>query len=218
MSERREEGKKQTGRRCRAAVVSGSRSSLRHALGEVSGDLEAAAQALLYRLGTDGSVDDDVLGWAPDRPAGRVRVQTGGADQRHRGLRRSVEFLESQPWLPDSVRHLAEAVLQAIGRSPVRPLGRVAPWPALCAWAAPLRRDEPGRLRMARRGVELLTGTWPWGTAWVDVSQPAPAWVDAALGRDRRVMLDYAPLTKCGCDACVSRRLEVAEARQRYQE
>ena len=100
-------------------MVSGSRRSLHYSLREVTGDLEATAQALLYRLGTAGSVGDDVLGWAPDRPGGRVRVQTGGADPRHRGLRRSVEFLESQPWLPDSARHLAESVLQAVGlRSP----------------------------------------------------------------------------------------------------
>ena len=57
---------------------------------------------------------------------------------------------------------------------------------------------------MARRGMELLTGEWPWGRAWVEPLHPPPLWVDTLLGNELRVVLDYAPLTHCSCEACAS--------------
>jgi hypothetical protein len=214
-----------TGRQYRASVISGCRRALHNALERTDRDLETAINGLLVRLGASGRVGDDVLGCVPDDwPSTPLYVRVGTADRKHDGLRHSVEFLESQPWLPASARYLAESVLKAIGRPSVRALvdrlpepGPVA-WQSLCGWAHPRRRDLPGRLRMARRALELLTGSWPWGSAWVEPRpQPVPSWVDGLLGRDRRVILDYAPLTRCSCDACVSRRLEIEGAYRRFQ-
>ena len=172
------------------------------------------------RLGESGRVPDDVLGLTPEDlgPVGRCYRE-------HKGLRRSVESLESQPWLPKSARELAESVLMAIGRPPVEPLVAEADmpeswedsWRSLCSWAAPQRRDLPGRLRLARRAMELLTGKWPWASVWEPACPPrTPPWVDSLLGRDSRVVLDYAPLTDCSCASCVSRRSEIAAARLRF--
>ena len=169
-----------------------------------------------------------MLGWqdAPDQSPPTYRLPelpVGTAPLPNtRSIRRSMEFLESQPWLPMSVRTLVEDVLQAIGRPPVRPLLARLPepqhetWAELCAWANPQRRDLPGRLRMARRAFELLTGSWPWRSRWVDSTRQPSAWVDKLLHRERRVMLDYAPITKCSCEACGRRRVEIADARRRF--
>ena len=162
-----------------------------------------------------------MLGWARDDwPFPPMRVHVGTVYREYAELRRSMEFLESQPWLPASARQLTESVLMAIGRPPVKPLvdndalpeAWPASWHSLCSWACPRRRDLPGRLRMARRGWELLTGAWPWGAAWVEPPPSPPAWVERLLGNDPRVVLDYAPLTDCSCEACVSRRREIAAA------
>ena len=213
-----------TGRQFRASVISGTRRALKDTLKHtLSADLKVAANELLRRLGSEGRVEDDVLGWAPDdwTPV-LLEVRTGEADPANHGFRQSVEFLESQPWLPASARSITESVLQAIGRPPVRALVESLPepessaWESLCAWAKPQRRDCPGRVRMARRAVELLTGSWPWGLDWVEPTHPPAAWVDELLGRERRVVLDYAPLTKCPCEACASRREEIKDARRRF--
>ena len=213
-----------TDRQCRASVISGTRRALKHTLEHtLSTDLKTTTNELLRRLGTEGRVADDVLGWAPDdwTPI-LLEIRTGEADRANHGLRQSVEFLESQPWLPKSARSITESVLQAIGRPPVRAIVESLPepessaWVSLCAWTKPERRDCPGRLRMARRAVELLTGSWPWSSEWVEPTRPPAAWVDEKLGLERGVVLDYAPLTKCSCEACASRREEIATARRRF--
>ena len=213
-----------TGRQYRASVIRGSRMALANALKLTPpADLKAATSELLKRLGSEGRVEDDVLGWAPDDWAPvLLEIRTGEADRAYDGLRQSIEFLESQPWLPTSARSITETVLQAIGRPPVRamvdslPEPKTSAWESLCAWANPQRRDHPGRLRMARRAVELLTGSWPWGSGWVEPTRPPTTWVDELLGRDAGVVLDYAPLTDCSCEACVSRREEIENARRRF--
>ena len=210
-----------SGRQFRASVISGCRTTLHSSLPQAEGDLAAAASGLLKRLGEYGRVDDDVLGWARDDwQFAPMRVHVGTVYRQYAGLRQSMEFLESQPWLPASARQLTESVLMAIGRPPVEPLvdkdslpeAWPASWHSLCSWAGPRRRDLPGRLRLARRGWELLTGAWPWDTAWGEPSPSPPAWVEQLLGNEPRVVLDYAPLTDCSCDACVSRRREIAAA------
>ena len=201
-----------TGRQFRASVISGCRRALHSSLPRVEGELAAAARGLLIRLGESGRVHDDVLGFRTpdDWPFAPVPVHVGTVYREHAGLRQSVEILESQPWLPASARQLAESVLMAIGRPPVKPLAEItpgawpisSPWRSLCSWAYPQRRDLPGRLRMARRGMELLTGEWPWGSSWVEPLEPPSSWVDALLSNEPRVVLDYAPLTDCPCEAC----------------
>ena len=158
-------------------------------------DLKAATSELLKRLGSEGRVADDVRGWAPDDWAPvLLEIRTGEADPTYHDLRRSIEILESQPWLPTSARSITETVLQAIGRPPVRamvdslPEPKTSAWESLCAWANPQRRDHPGRLRMARRAVELLTGSWPWGSGWVEPTRPPATWVDELLGREAGVV------------------------------
>ena len=139
-----------TGRQYRASVISGCRRALHNALERTDRDLETAINGLLVRLGASGRVGDDVLGCVPDDwPSTPLYVRVGTADRKHDGLRHSVEFLESQPWLPASARYLAESVLKAIGRPSVRALvdrlpepGPVA-WQSLCGWAHPRRRDLP---------------------------------------------------------------------------
>ena len=212
-----------SGRQFRASVITGCRRALHSSLPRVEGELAAAAAGLLKRLGEYGRVHDDVLGWARDDwPFAPVRVHVGTVYRKYAELRQSMEFLESQPWLPASARQLTESVLMAIGRPPIKPLVDTMPesvadhWHALCSWAHPQRRDLPGRLRMARRGMELLTGEWPWGAAWVEPSPTPPPWVDRLLGNEPRVVLDYAPLTDCSCGACVSRRREIAAARRAW--
>ncbi len=211
-----------TGRQCRASVISGCRRALHSALAAAEGEFASAARGLLIRLGESGRVHDDVLGWMPDDwPFEPVRVHIGTVYREHAGLRQSVEFLESQPWLPDSARSLAESMLKAIGRPRVNPLvdSLPEPWPtswaSLCSWACPQRRDLPGRLRLARRGIEILTGNWPWGIAWAEPMHPPASWVDVLLGTEPRVVLDYAPLTQCSCESCVNRRSEIETARMR---
>ena len=56
-----------TGRQYRASVIRGSRMALANALKITPpADLKAATSELLKRLGSEGRVEDDVLGWAPD--------------------------------------------------------------------------------------------------------------------------------------------------------
>lgn len=213
-----------TGRQYRASVISGSRRALANAVQRTSpAELKAATSELLRRLGSEGRVEDDVLGWAPDDWAPvPLEIRTGEADPANDGLLRSIEILESQPWLPASARSITEAVLQLIGRPPVRavvdrlPEPETSAWESLCSWAKLQRRDRPGRLRMARRAMELLTGSWPWGSDWVEPTRPPAAWVDELLAREARVVLDYAPLTHCSCEACLSRREEIDNARRRF--
>ena len=213
-----------TGRACRASVINGTRRALAFALKRtISADLRVATNELRRRLGAAGRVQDDVLGCAPDLwdPV-PLEIRTGGDDPANAGLRRSIEFLESQPWLPASARSITESVLQAIGRPPVGALVDSLPktdastWESLCIWATPQRRDYPGRLRMARRALELLTGSWPWGSHWVETTQPSADWVDVLLCQEARVVLDYAPLTKCPCQSCVRRRIEIENARHSF--
>ena len=215
-----------TGRAYRASVIRGTRRALECALERtLPADLRAATYELRRRLGASGPVQDDVLDLASDdwEPV-PLEIRTGGYDPAYAGLRRSIEILESQPWLPASARAIVESVLQAIGRPPVDalvdrlPEPEASAWESLCIWAKPQRRDCPGRLRMARRALELLTGSWPWGWRWVEtIRRPPTDWVDVLLGREARVVLDYAPLTKCcPCHSCVSRRDEIENARHLF--
>ena len=213
-----------SGRACRTRVIVGARSSIKSALNcNLPEDLRAALCELRRRVGESGPVQDDVLGWAPDSwEEDPLEIRTGEYDSANYNLRRSIEILESQPWLPASARSITESVLQAIGRRPVGALVDSLPetdalaWESICGWARPQRRDCAGMLRMARRAWELLTGSWPWGSSWVGTQRPAPRWVGDLLGREKRVVLDYAPLTKCTCPACVSRREERENARNKF--
>lgn len=212
-----------SGRACRAAVIVGTRKAIKFALEcNIPADLRAALYELRRRIGASGPVPDDVLGWAPDRwEPGLLEIGTGEYDRANAGLRRSIEILESQPWSPASTRSITESVLQAIGRPSVGALVASLPepealaWESICGWVRRKRRDDPGRLRMARRARELLTGSWPWSSRWVETQRPA-AWVNDLLGREKRVVLDYAPITKCTCPACVSRREEIENARNKF--
>ena len=215
-----------SGRKCREAVIHGTRRAIKCTLERtIPEDLRAALCELSRRIGKVGMpVQDDVLGWAPDRwePV-RLEIRTGEYDRAHAGLRRSVEILESQPWLPASARTITESVLQAIGRPPVGPLvvgslpeSDALAWESICGWVRSKRRDCPGRLRMARRAWELLTGSWPWGKRWVETQRPAADWVGARLGREKSVVLDYAPINDCTCHACVSRREEKENAYSKF--
>lgn len=213
-----------SGRACRTRVIVGARSSIKSALNcNLPEDLRAALCELRRRVGESGTVQDDVLGLAPDsvEPV-PLEIRTGEYDSANYNLRKSIEFLESQPWLPASARTITECVLQAIGRRPVDALMDRLPesdalaWESICGWVRDKRRDCPGRLRMARRAWELLTGYWPWDLHWVETQRPAAAWVGDLLGRDARVVLDYAPLTKCPCPACVSRRKERENAHKKF--
>ena len=214
-----------SGKACRAAVIRGARSAIKFALEHtLPADLKAALCELRRRVGESGPVPDDVLGLAPDsvEPV-LLEIGTGEYDRANADLRRSMEFLESQPWLPASARSITESVLQAIGRRPVGALVDSLPetdttlaWESICGWVGPQRRDCAGRLRMARRAWELLTGSWPWDLHWVETQRPTAAWVGDLLGRDARVVLDYAPLTKCPCPACVSRRKEREAAHKKF--
>ena len=213
-----------SGRACRARVIGGTRSAIKFALERTPpADLKAALCELRRRIGESGPVEDDVLGWAPDRwePV-TLETRTGEYDRRaNADLRNSIEFMESQPWLPASARTITESVLQAIGRPSVDALVASLPepedlaWESICGWVRRKRRDDPGRLRMARRARELLTGSWPWSSRWVETQRSA-AWVNDLLGREKRVVLDYAPITKCTCPACVSRREEIENARNKF--
>ncbi|MDE2920117.1 MAG: hypothetical protein OXR64_09760 [Chloroflexota bacterium] len=135
-----------------------------------------------------------------------------------------MEVLESQPWLPASARTIIESVLQAIGRPPPPvdalmdslPESDALAWESICGWVRCKRRDYPGRLRMARRAWELLTGSWPWGSCWVETQRPVADWVGARLVREPDVVLDYAPLNDCTCHACVSRREEIENAKSKF--
>ena len=238
-----------SGRQCRTYVISGTRNAIKSTLKRtLPEDLRAALYELRRRIGASGTPQDDVLGWAPDRwePV-RLEIRTGEYDRANAGLLRSVEILESQPWLPASARSITESVLQAIGRRPVDALMDRLPesdalaWESICGWVRCKRRDYPGRLRMARRAWELLTGSWPWGSCWVETQRPmadwvgartsvspwasrslsetqrsAADWVGARLVREPDVMLDYAPLNDCTCHACVSRREEIENADSKF--
>ena len=211
-----------SGRAYRAAVINGMRQAIKFALDRnLPADLRAALSELSRRIGKVGmTVQDDVLGWAPDRwELVPLEIRTGEYDPENAGLRKYVETLESQPWLPASARSITESVLQAIGRPPVDALMDSLPesdafaWESICRWVSPQRRDCPGRLRMARRAWELLTGYWPWDRRWVETPRPAADWVGARLSREEDVVLDYAPIPKkCTCHACVSRREEKENA------
>ena len=130
--------------------------------------------------------------------------------------------MQAQPWLVPSVELLVEWELRSIGRLPVRQLlvaqgaSLEEVWKPLCAWAAPRRRDRQGRFRLARRAAELLLGTYPWDAEWTEGEGDLPTDVREALEREPDVILDYARDTGCHCHSCVSRRKEVAAAKERF--
>ena len=166
---------------------------------------------------------DDVLGLRTpdDWPFAPVPVRVGTVYREHAGLRQSVELLESQPWLPASARQLAESVLMAVGRPPVKPLVEImpgawpipSPWRSLCSWAYPQRCDLPGRLRMARRGMELLTGEWPWGSSWVEPLEPPPPWVVRGVGADRHLLRGCIAGQRTPRSAGIMRRSPIAHVK-----
>lgn len=139
-------------------------------------------------------------------------------------VRRSGEFVQDQPWLVPSVRTLIEWELRVVGRASAPPMLESSGleladiWESLCAWATPLRRDRPGRYRLARRGAEALFGEYPWFSEWIDAAKgELPEPVRRALEGRRDVILDYARDTNCSCGPCRSRRAEVAEATRRFE-
>ena len=140
-----------------------------------------------------GPIAPDVIGMAPDPeplPSG-LPPPIGSGELP--GVRRSGEFMQAQPWLNRSLEMLIEWELRSIGRRPVRQLhvARGASleelWEPLCAWAAPLRRDRPGRFRLARRAAEFLLGTYPWDVRWAEGGSDLPAEVRGAIARLIRV-------------------------------
>lgn len=214
-----------TGDRCRKSVITGHRTCLKNALATyaLSEDQRRILQAVSDRIGLHGEgFQPDVIGTAPDReprPAG-LPPQIGPGT--FANIRRSGEFMQAQPWLVRSVELLVEWELRSIGRLPVRQL-LVAQgasleelWKPLCAWAAPLRRDRQGWFRLARRAAEYLLGTYPWDAEWTEDEGDLPTEVREALERESNVILDYARDTGCHCGACVSRRREVAVAREQF--
>ena len=196
----------------------------KHMLSEVQ---RGILQAVSARIGLRGApIQPDVIGKAPDReplPAGPPPpIGPGDKSEDVRRIRSSGEFMQAQPWLVPSVELLVEWELRSMGRVPVRqlPVAQGASleelWKPLCAWAAPLRRDRPGRFRLARRAAEFLLGTYPWDAEWTEGEGDLQTEVREALERESKVILDYARDTKCHCHACVSRREEVAAAKERF--
>ena len=214
-----------TGDRYRKSVITAHRTCLKNALATdaLSEDQRRILQAVSDRIGLHGEgFQPDVIGTAPDReprPAGPPPQIGRGM---FANIRRSGEFMQAQPWLVPSVELMVEWELRSIGRLRVRqlPVARGASleelWKPLCAWAAPLRRDEPGQFRLARRAAEFLLGTYPWDVKWTEGEGDLPTEVREALERESNVILDYARDTGCRCHACVSRRREVAVAREQF--
>ena len=214
-----------TGDRYRACVITAHRTCLKNALAKcpLSEDQRRILQAVSDRIGLHGEpIQPDVIGTEPDReplPAGPPPPIGPG---KFANVRRSGEFMQAQPWLVPSVELLVEWELRSIGRLPVRqlPVAQGASladlWKPLCAWAAPLRRDRQGRFRLARRAAEYLLGTYPWDAEWTEGEGDLPTEVREALERESNVILDYARDTGCHCHACVSRREEVAAAKESF--
>ena len=215
--------RKRDGAYCRKHVIRGHRTSVEYALSkhELSAEQREILQRMSNRLGLTGEpIQPDLIGMEADTeplpvgppPAISARLQFPNT-------RRSAEFLQAQPWLVPSVERLCEWELRSIGRPRVRQLkitggvGLSEIWEPLCAWAKPLRRDRPGQFRLVRRAAEYLVGDYPWDAKWIDeASGVLPDEIRAVLGREAKVLLDYAPDNGCNCHACVSRRKEVATA------
>ena len=216
------------GENCRKRVIHGHRRSVAYALAEyeLSDAQREIIQRMSDRLGLKGEpIHRDLIGMGADTEPWPVGPPPPIGDGRSPSTRRSAEFLQAQPWLVPSVERLCEWELRSIGRPRVRPLkvtGRVVLseiWDSLCAWAEPLRRDKPGRFRLARRAAEYLVGDYPWDAKWIDeASGVLPKEIREALEREAKVILDYAPDNGCKCCACVSRRKEVATATRRFNE
>lgn len=216
-----------TGDRYRKSVITAHRTCLKNALATyaLSEDQRRIMQAVSDRIGLHGEgFQPDVIGTAPDReqpPAGPPPPIGPG---KLANVRRSGEFMQAQPWLVPSVELLVEWELRSIGRLPVRQLVVAQGasledlWKPLCAWAATpgLRRDRQGRFRLARRAAEYLLGTYPWDEEWTEGEGDLPTEVREALERESNVILDYARDTGCRCHACVSRREEVAAAKEKF--
>ncbi len=211
----------------RHCVISAHRTCIKNALAKyfLSEDQQGILQAVSARIGLTGEpILADVIGKELDReplPAGPP-PPIGPGDLCTKNIRRSGEFMQAQPWLVPSVELLVEWELRSIGRLPVRQLlvaqgaSLEEVWKPLCAWAAPLRRDRQGRFRLARRAAELLLGTYPWDAEWTEGEGDLPTDVREALEREPDVILDYARDTGCHCHSCVSRRKEVAAAKERF--
>ena len=215
-----------TGGDYRYRVIQAHRTCIKNALAKyfLSEDQQGILQAVSARIGLTGEPFlADVIGKEPDReplPAGPPPPI--GPGDKFANVRSSGEFMQAQPWLVPSVELLVEWELRSIGRLPVRQL-LVAQdasleeiWKPLCAWATPLRRDRQGRFRLARRAAELLLGTYPWDAEWTEGEGDLPTDVREALEREPDVILDYARDTGCHCHSCVSRRKEVAAAKERF--
>lgn len=214
-----------TGNQYRASVIHGHRACVKHALASValSDAQRLALQAVSGRIGLQGEpVSPDVIGMERDpKPLPLGPPPPIGAGELT-GVRRSGEFVQAQPWLAPSLDLLIEWELRSIGRRPVRQL-RVARgasleelWKPLCTWAAPLRRDHPGRFRLARRAAEFLLGAYPWDALWAEGKSDLPAEVRVAIERHPKVILDYPIDTGCNCHACVDSREEVAAAKATF--
>ena len=210
----------------RHCVISAHRTCIKNALAKyfLSEDQQGILQAVSARIGLTGEPFlADVIGKESDReplPAGPPPPI--GPGDKFANVRSSGEFMQAQPWLVPSVELLVEWELRSIGRLPVRQLlvaqgaSLEEVWKPLCAWAAPLRRDRQGRFRLARRAAELLLGTYPWDAEWTEGEGDLPTDVREALERKPDVILDYARDTGCHCHSCVSRRKEVAAAKERF--
>lgn len=215
--------RKLDGADCRKYVIRGHRTSVEHALAqyELSAEQREILQRMSNRLGRTGEpIQPDLIGMEADTEPLPVGPPPAISDrQRFPNTRRSAEFLQAQPWLVPSVELLCEWELRSIGRPRVRHLkvtggvGLSEIWEPLCAWAKPLRRDRPGQFRLVRRAAEYLVGDYPWDAKWInEASGVLPDEIRAVLGREAKVLLDYAPDNGCNCHACVSRRKEVATA------
>lgn len=220
-------GVRWTGSRYRSSVISSHRVVLNRVLSERPMYPEQRKILLMVseRLGPLRTpIKPDLIGmWhdEQDPPAGAGPSLGDGLMLPQ--IRRSGEFIQDQPWLVPSVRILIEWELRAVGRKgrpPMLEAGGLTVegiWEALCAWASPLRRDRPGRYRLARRGAEALFGQYPWHLEWIDAARgELPGEVRLAMESRRDVILDYARDTNCYCHACRSRREEVAAATKRF--
>ena len=219
--------RKRDGANCRKRVIHGHRASVGNALAkyELSDEQREIMQLMSDRLGLKGEpIQPDLISMEKDTEPLPIGPPPPIGDRlRFPNIRKSAEFLQAQPWLVPSVERLCEWELRSTGRPRVRQLkvtervGLSEIWEPLCAWAKPLRRDKPGRFRLARRAAEYLIGDYPWDAEWIDeASGVLPKEIRGALERTANVILDYAPDTGCNCSACVSRRKEVATATRRF--
>ena len=214
-----------TGRACRASVINGTRRALAFALKRtISADLRVATNELRRRLGAAGRVQDDVLGCAPDLwdPV-PLEIRTGGDDPANAGLRRSIEFLESQPWLPASARSITESRTAGDWSAAGGCSGGQSAKNRRIHMGIIMHLGNPPATRLPRKATDGSTSP---GTVDRIVA------VGFALGRDdtavgglgRRITMPrgpcgaglYAPLTKCPCQSCVSRRIEIENARHSF--